>query len=212
MHAMDILSILREQREGVFTTHEIAQLTGSGAKYASLITLRMLKGNMIRRAERGKYYLPNTSIYAIASNMVYPSYVSLFAAFRYYNLTTQMPRIIDIVTTKRHKEIEELEGSRIRFVTFQKRRFFGFGIDRETGALVADIEKALVDSLYMSDPQYAYVEEAATLAHANDVLSSEKLMFYAERMESKKTVTLARELVSMLAKAKGASDERRKQH
>ncbi len=201
---MDILSILREQREGVFTTHEIAQLTGSGAKYASLITLRMLKGNMIRRAERGKYYLPNTSIYAIASNMVYPSYVSLFAAFRYYNLTTQMPRIIDIVTTKRHKEIKELEGSRVRFVTFQKRRFFGFGIDRETGALVADIEKALVDSLYLGDPQYAYVEEAAELAYAKGMLSSEKLVLYAENMRSKKAVTLARELAGTLPRSGGA--------
>jgi predicted transcriptional regulator of viral defense system len=194
MRTIDLLDLFREQGQNVFTTNEIAQLSNCSAKYASLLALRMLKAHAVKRAERGRYYLPGTSAYSIASNLVYPSYISLFSAFRYHGLTMQMPRIIDVVTTKRHRGIREIEGNEIRFITLQKKRFFGFRIDREAGVMVAEVEKALVDSLYIGDPQYAYVEEAAALAHAKGILDVKRLKAYAQRMDSRKVEGMADEL------------------
>lgn len=136
----------------VFTIADAAKIIGKPKAYASLFLFR---DRALKRAVRGIYYTKYATEYEVASNIVYPSYISLISALRFYNLTEQIPNTIYVVTTKRHRPIDDLNGYRVEFRNVKKERMFGY---RKTdGAFVADPEKAVIDMIYLNlFSEYAY--------------------------------------------------------
>ncbi len=175
MRGLEIAEILQNYNKSVFTLKDIAKITGKPRKYLSLL---LSKNKMFKRIERGKYCLKEASIYVIASNIIYPSYVSLLSALRYYNLVTQMPNVVYVVATRQHKVIN-FDGYSIKFIKFSRNRVFGYKND--DGANVACPEKAIIDSLY-EGLDYSYVAEAFKNIEDADI---EKLKSYAINMDSK---------------------------
>lgn len=176
-----IVESISASGKGVFTLNDIAKLTGKNKRYLSRL---MSTSENVGHLERNKYYVKGSDIYALASNIVYPSYISLLSAFRYHNITTQVPVRFAVITTKRHAEIV-LEGVKIDFITFGRERVFGY--ERINGAFVAAIEKSIVDALYLSDPPYAYVEEA--FKKAVEKIDLQKLKEYGIYMKSKTLIS-----------------------
>ena len=129
----------------VFTIADAAKIIGKPKAYTSLFLFR---NKSLKRAERGIYYTKEATEYEIASNIVYPSYISLISALRFYNLTEQIPNVIYVVTTKRHKPIEDLNGYVVEFRNIKKERMFGYR--KVDGAFVADPEKAVIDMVYLN--------------------------------------------------------------
>ena len=185
MKSEELLSMLYTSRIGVFTLKDIERLTGKNIKYSSLYVKRLIERRKIIKIERGKYCLPVTNVYEIASNIVFPSYISLFAAFVLYGLTTQQILTIEVITTKRHKPVE-FEGHKIRFTTLDKSRFFGFSRLSNAAINAALPEKAIADSLYLSRPNENYVYEAFRNGMVNGVVNKKKLEEFAASMHSKK--------------------------
>ncbi|EQD42806.1 transcriptional regulator, partial [mine drainage metagenome] len=135
----------------------------------------------VKKIERGKYYIDGADVYEVASNIVEPSYVSLMAAFRYYDLTTQVPVRISAITTLRHKQIM-FNDIAITFTTFKKSRVFGY---KKIGNVrIATVEKSLIDSLYAGDPPYSDVEDAFEKALSQKSVDIERLKGYAIEMGS----------------------------
>lgn len=168
----------------VFTTLDAVRITGKREKYVSLFLSRMVSHGLLNRLEKGKYYLPRSDIYSIASNIVYPSYISLLSAFRYHRITTQIITTVDVISTIRHTNIKNLEEHSVNFINLGASRVFGFYRDSETNAFVAHIEKAIIDSLYLQNPPYQYIEEALNNAYKNSTLDIERMVYFAYRMES----------------------------
>ena len=84
----EILAGLAAHNKRVFSINDAAKAMGKPKRYAS----KLLSANKeVERIERGKYYIKsgNIDIYEIASQIVFPSYVSGFAALRYYSLVEQ---------------------------------------------------------------------------------------------------------------------------
>ena len=75
MKPTEIIEIFKENGKRTFTLSEYAAIANKSDKYSSLI---LSKNKNIKRIEGGKFYLNGTNIYEIASNIVYPSYISLF--------------------------------------------------------------------------------------------------------------------------------------
>src|SRR5208337_4635739 len=121
----------------VFTIGDASKLTGKPQAYLSRL---LPTSGKIRRIERGKYYIDGADIYEIASNVVYPSYVSLFSAFRYYDLTTQEVARMSVLSVRRHGPLE-VGGMTIEFTSIAKRRLFGYA--KHGNAFVATMEKAI---------------------------------------------------------------------
>lgn len=174
------------QRSGmtVFSSTDAALILGKDTKYTALFLRRLVDKGRVARVERGKYYISGASIYAVASNILYPSYVSLMGAFRFHNITTQNVATIDVISPKAHPSIDNLEGNAVNFIKFVGRRLFGFYRDKETGAFVAHVEKAIVDSLYLNNPPFSYVVEALKAAIDDEKIDIERLNQFALRMES----------------------------
>ncbi len=73
----------------VLSVSDAARIMNKPKNYVS----KLLAANKkVRRIERGKYYLWDgraIDIYEIASQVAFPSYVSMFAALQFYSLTEQ---------------------------------------------------------------------------------------------------------------------------
>ena len=76
----DILIELSGHKK-IFTIKDAAKIMNKPSKYAS----KLLSSNKyVKRVQRGKYYINNSNqidFYEIASNIVYPSYISLITLY-----------------------------------------------------------------------------------------------------------------------------------
>jgi len=117
--------------------------------------------------------------FQVAGKLVWPSYISFWSALNFYHLTEQAPKTIFLVTT-RQKRPFQYGGRLLRFVRFSPGRFFGY--TKLNGVVIADMEKALIDSLYL--PRYAGgIEEVARcFLEARDKASAGRLVEYAMKM------------------------------
>ena len=175
MRPNEIIEMFKENGKRVFNLAEYATIANKSNTYSSLI---LAKNKNVKRIEGGKFYITETNIYEIASNIIYPSYVSLFSALRYYNLTTQIFNTIFILSPKSHKTIE-VEGYKIKFIKIAKDKVFGY-VNRN-GVFIASIEKAIVDCVYFNLPE-EYIKRALIEAENIDY---KKLFSYAYLMKSK---------------------------
>ncbi|MEM0143242.1 MAG: hypothetical protein QXL94_04750, partial [Candidatus Parvarchaeum sp.] len=161
--------LLQRNRITVFTLGDAARLINKPKHYT---TIFLKRDKIIKRAANGVYYTPDADNYEIASNMVYPAYVSLISALRFYNLTDQIPNTVYIVSSRYHKSayIGEVK------VAFSKvKPSLMYGYSKIDGAFVADAEKAVIDMFYLGK-FVEYAEEAIESAK----LDSRKLEYYAK--------------------------------
>jgi predicted transcriptional regulator of viral defense system len=155
MPKRDILVYARQLRRPIFTTHELS--AGSG-KSPSATTQAL---NCLRRqglvlkvyrgiwAEKGRDELSPYSVIPF----LFPrhrAYVSFISALHLHGIIEQIPQVITIASTSHTKTMHTAIG------TFSVHRIapsFFKGFDwykKEGNFLIAEPEKALVDSLYLS--------------------------------------------------------------
>ena len=187
----EILASLAAHNKKVFSINDAAKAMGKPKHYVS----KLLSSNKgVERIERGKYYIKSAhaDMYEIASQIVFPCYISGFAALGYHGLVEQSVVKYTVIALKRHKQIS-VAGSSIEFVTFPKSRFFGY--KKEGSIYMASVEKAIVDSLYLGSPPYSYVSEAFYNASKNGMLNACTLIEFADKMGAKKVALEAKSLL-----------------
>ena len=164
----------------VFNIHDAAKIFNKPEKYVSMRLTSMPK---IKRATRGVYYVHDADVSEIATKIVVPSYISLISAFALHNVTTQIPLEIQVISPVQHRALE-VESYKIRFVKFSQERIFGYS--RINGSMIAILEKAIVDSLYLN----LYTNEAIEIVMDNiSLLDEAKLIDYGIRMRSRATIS-----------------------
>ncbi|MBX8640400.1 MAG: hypothetical protein KIS29_08710 [Thermoplasmata archaeon] len=181
----DVLDELAEHNKSVFTLNDAARIMNKPKKYVSKLLAMSRK---VTRIERGKYFITtgkNIDFYEIASQIVFPSYISLFAAFEYYDVTDQVITTVSVVSLKRHRPVA-LYGHMIEFRSIQKKRFFGYKKTENT--YIATIEKAIIDALYFNAPPMSYVQETFSEAVKRDIIDVDKLLEFSRRMNSSSLV------------------------
>ena len=184
----------------VFNIHDAAKIFGKPEKYVSMRLTAMPK---IKRATRGVYYVNDADVSEIATKIVVPSYMSLISAFALHNVTTQMPLEIQVISPVQHRTLEA-EGYEIRFIKFTQERIFGYS--RINGSMVAILEKAIVDSLYLN----LYTNETMEVVMDNIALLDEaKLIDYGMRMRSKATISPLGYLLEMAGHEAGELEKLR---
>ncbi len=176
---------LKENRMSVFGLDDAVKISKMSREYTRLFLHRAAKGRLIGRAERGLYYLKESSNeYDIASHILYPSYISMISALYYYGLTTQIPNIVYVISPKRHKIIKNVMGFDIVFRKISDRMMFGYHKESDGNIFIADKEKAIVDIFYfkdVNDLDYGVLEKPARI----DV---DRLALYAEMSQNKSVI------------------------
>ena len=186
MKDIEFLENVRNNRLAVFTPLDISRLIRCSADYVYTYLNRLTKRGLVVRIEKGKYALPGTPIESVATNLVYPSYISFLSAFYYHKRTTQIPREITVVSAQSKKPLG-YAGYKLRFVRFDPKKILGYerNINGHVWCL-GSIEKSIVDSLYL--PENCSV--ADTLIATREGVDEKKLIEFGLKMGS--IVTLKR--------------------
>ncbi len=180
----DVFDELILHNKTVFSINDAARIMNKPKNYVSKV---LSSSKKVQRIERGKYYLNDgrgLNMYEISSQVVFPCYVSLFAALQFHSITEQSIVKYSVVSLKRHRPVT-IENYTIEFIWFQKERFFGY--KKAGNAYIATVEKALIDSLYLATPPFSYVEEAFVESVRRKMINIELLVDFALRMKTKET-------------------------
>ncbi len=193
---MKTINLLKKlEKYPLFTENDIVKIINKSSKYVRTLLYRLNKDNLIKRIEKGKYTIYNDPI-IFASYASIPSYLSLWTALRYYNMTQQQPYGIFVVSNAPKKSIN-FQDTQIIFKT--TKHLFGYKKERysDFDIFIADREKAIIDSMIFKLPLEDIIK-----ALDNKELNFEKLSEYAKKT---KNMSLIKRLGYILKNKRGSS-------
>lgn len=149
---METLQIVKKLEEyPTFNIDTFANIIDNDKTYAKVFLNRLKNRGIIKQIQRNVYTVQEDPL-IIASRIIWPSYISLWAAFRYHNLTEQIPSKISVITarSKSRKNIQMMNTT----IIFEKIRpswFFGFSKIKiqDFEVFMAEPEKALIDAVLL---------------------------------------------------------------
>ena len=149
---METLQIVKKLEEyPTFNIDTFANIIDNDKTYAKVFLNRLKNRGIIKQIQRNVYTVQEDPL-IIASRIIWPSYISLWAAFRHHNLTEQIPSKISVITarSKSRKNIQMMNTT----IIFEKIRpswFFGFSkINiQDFEVFMAEPEKALIDAVLL---------------------------------------------------------------
>ncbi len=170
------------KRYPVFGIKDIANVLKKSREYAYLVAFRLKRRGEIAEIEKGKYTFESDP-FVVASWIVWPSYISSWAALNYYKLTEQLAFTIHVVSTrKRKKKTIYFGNAAIEFIKIRPKAFFGYRrvIYQGYEVFIAEKEKALIDALMAKKMS---LPEALEIIKGNRrKMSVRKLLFYAKNL------------------------------
>ena len=193
MKSIELLK--RLERYPLFTENDVAKIVNKSPKYVRTLLYRLHQRGHIKRIEKGKYTLHEDPL-IFSSHIAVPSYLSIWTALRYYNMTQQQPFGI-FVMTPLPKQAIRLDTSEVRFIS--TRYMFGYKKERynDFDIFIADREKTILDSLLFKLP-------LPDITHAleDTEINCQRLVGYAKKTGNK---SLMKRLGYLLESTKGNS-------
>lgn len=162
-----------KSKRAVFTVQQLANLIRKPKPIANVYFSRLVKKDLAKRLERGKISFIEDD-YIIATQFLEPSYISLTSALLFHGLITQVPKNVECITPKNSRRYPALG-----LVYHRIPPSFFYGYERHSKAesyiLIADPEKALLDSIYFSCIPKSTIKEIL------EKVDHEKLESYVNR-------------------------------
>lgn len=162
----------------MFTLNDAERVLGMERASLREKLSRMARRGEVQRIERGKYTVHNDPM-IYATYVETPSYITLWSALRYYDLTTQQPTQVQVMTATNRDDLDDIEF-------YQSGRMFGFGRRRYDGheIFVADKERLLLDCL--SRKQVSVADLTDLLEEIDPELATEYATRFGENVVKKR--------------------------
>jgi len=149
---METLQIVKKLEEyPTFNIDIFANIIDNDETYAKVFLNRLKNRGIVKQIQRNVYTLQEDPL-IIASRIIWPSYISLWAAFRYHNLTEQIPNKISVITTRsKSRKSIQMMNTTIIFEKIHPSWFFGFSKIKiqDFEVFMAEPEKALIDAVLL---------------------------------------------------------------
>ncbi len=131
----------------VFSVQQLANLIGEAKSVAKVYAFRLVKKGLANRLVRGKIAFVSDE-FVIATQLIEPSYISLYSALLMHQLIQQVPANIECVTPKASWKISKIG---INYHRIPSSLFFGYERVKSGNDyyFLATPEKALIDGLYL---------------------------------------------------------------
>lgn len=183
---MNRVEILKElEKYIIFNLDVVKNIVKKDTEYTKLFLHRLKKSNFIFQIEKNKYTV-HKNAFLIASHIVWPSYISLWSALRYHNLTEQIPHSIWVVTpAKKRKKVIKYFDTEIIFVSIKPVYFFGFKKINFNGfeTFIAEPEKAVMDGLLFK--KLSVSEIYSIIKNNIKIIRTKKLIDFAIETKNK---------------------------
>lgn len=148
VHGYAVRDAAARTGRAVFSTQQLANLTGSSRPTARAIAARLVRAGLATRLVNGKVSFSDDD-HVIATQLVEPSYVSLHSALLFHGFVQQVPVFLECVTTRNTIAYPRLG---IRYHKIPPSLFAGH-VKHERGtsyAFIAEPEKAVIDGVYLN--------------------------------------------------------------
>lgn len=155
MRKRSILAYIKQLQKPVFTTHELSMLSGKSLSVTTQALNNLLRDGMILKIYRGVWAESGNmavSVYTVIPSLFprFRVYVSFVSALHLHGMTEQIPQVVTLASIAHTNIIRTAIGT-YHIHRIAPSFFDGFVWYKKTGAfLIAEPEKALVDSLYLS--------------------------------------------------------------
>lgn len=183
---METLQIVKKLEEyPTFNIDTFANIIDNDKTYAKMHLNRLKNRGIVKQIQRNVYTVQEDPL-IIASRIIWPSYISLWATFRYHNLTEQIPNKISVITTRsKSRENIQMMNTIISFEKIRPSWFFGFSKIRIQGfeVFIAEPEKALIDAVLLK--KISTTEIYSLLQTNIKNISAKKIVDYALRIKNK---------------------------
>ena len=190
-----VVLALTEQHQREVTRQQVIELLGSSSKAADHVIASLRRKGWLQRATWGEYLLVppdqgpdalgDSNLLALASRIADPYYIGFGTAAAHYGLTTQLRRVIFVVTTVRLRA-REVGESRVRIVNLTQRKFFGFAPVDVLGykVMISDREKTAIDCIDRPDLSGGVGEAAMIFGNACRRFDWTKATDYLQQIDS----------------------------
>ncbi len=149
-------------------------------------TLTSLKKKGILTPVKKDYYVVTEkipeNIFAIATSVIIPSYISFWTALSYYGLTEQQVKTVQVVSTKQYPQIK-IDPFTIETITYKPFKFFGYR--KVSNASFAEKEKLVVDMLFKPELCGGMEEVAKCLGNIWPEIHQKTLLKYLTAFKNK---------------------------
>ena len=184
--SLETLHVLEKlEKHPTFSVATVANIIDKDSTYAKVYLNRLKNRGLVRKLQRNVYTVHQDPL-IIASRITWPSYISLWAAIRYHNLTEQLPTVISVLTTStKSRRTISLANTRIVFKRIRPSHFFGFSKIRvgDFDVFMAEPEKAVIDAVLLKDIS---VSEIYSILKENlNAMSVKRLRDYVLRTRNK---------------------------
>ena len=163
----NIMVFVKRLGRPVFTTHELVTLSGKSRPTVTQCLSRLTKQGLLTKIYRGVWAEPGQKPLSPFEIIPYlfprqRVYVSFISALHVHGIVEQIPQVVTLASLSHTKTLRTKAG--VFSVHQMTPAFFdGFGWYKGTGSfLIAEPEKALIDSLYLSSrrkKQFGYFPE-----------------------------------------------------
>lgn len=162
MNSYEFLEKVRSLGLSIITPLDVSRIAHISLSSAYVFLQRLAKTQRIFPILKGKHAL-SQDIFVIASNLITPAYLSFTTALYLHGYFSQIVDQIYVVSSRKHRSPLVILDTPIHFILYPPSHLFGYRkIPKENGeVLVADIEKALVDGLYL--PEYLHISEISRI-------------------------------------------------
>jgi predicted transcriptional regulator of viral defense system len=207
-----LVGAISESDLAVFGIEEIASLTRwERARIHNTLRALESKGTVVR-IKRNAYALEDVVAersFEVATEVVKPSYISFWTALSYYGFTEQQVRTIQLVSTKQNEALRAGPHT-IEATKFKSGSFYGYG--RVEGFVIADKEKALVDSLYIPEKCGGLDEFAKCLKNSWPEIDGKRLAEYTIRFGNASLISRMGHLLEALGLGDARTTEKLLRH
>ncbi len=156
MRAADIAPLLRKHNMRVFTTRDLASLSGLLPGTASQHLIRLARAGAVTRIKRAQWVnllADGLNPYETVPYLVapWPAYVSLHSALSEHGIVEEIPQVVYAVTPAMPRRCATPIGN-VHFHHLPERLIWGYSI-QHTGAAsypMAEPEKAFLDLCYLA--------------------------------------------------------------
>ena len=192
-----IMELLFDSDIFYFQPKQLSTLLNLNINKTYDIIQRLKNNNIIREIENGKYLVTGydknrmlSNPFYIATHVVVPSYVSYWSILNYYGFTEQAPKFVLVATTKQKKKIH-FENYLFKYIHIKQEKLYGYKksyID-EFPAFIAELEKAIIDSIDLLKYSGGIKEISKIIDNALDSINENKLIDYAVKFPNKSMIS-----------------------
>ncbi len=196
---------LYDQGKTIFSISEATKQTGLEGRSLQKFLGPLVKKGILNRLISGLYIIVPFDLghtkefmgnpYVVAREIINlkqksssPQYfISHASAFELHQMVTQPHLDLYATTTKQVKEKIKVQGMNFHFVTSKKSHFFGFKkhwVSKSESIMVSDLERTIIDGLRRPEYCGGINEVAKGLWIKRKEISVEKLIQYAEKIDS----------------------------